>query len=276
MNITDGHFMVTTTADSGPGSLRQAILDANATHGPEPDTIAFAIPGPGVQTIAPLSALPAITRPVLIDGLSQPGYAGTPLIELSGRQAGGGDGLTITGSDVTVRGLDINGFLGRRHSHHRTAATGNTIAANVIGTDPTGTQALPNGFGVQILPAPATTWWAGRRRRRQPDRLQAGRASTSRATAPSATGSPATGSSPTTTSPTPTPRGAPVRRLELRQPAQGLISGFAQSETIEAWFRTTSGGVILGYQSASPGAYPTTDMSRCSMSAPTASSTAGL
>ena len=42
---------------------------------------------------------------MLIDGFSQPGYAGTPLIELSGSQAVP-DGLTITGSDVTVRGLD--------------------------------------------------------------------------------------------------------------------------------------------------------------------------
>ena len=63
-----------------------------------------------MHTIAPLSALPAITQSVLIDGFSQPGYTGTPLIELSGSQAGGGDGLTITGSNVTVRGLDINGY----------------------------------------------------------------------------------------------------------------------------------------------------------------------
>ena len=41
-----------------------------------------------MQTIAPLSALPAITNPVLIDGFSQPGYGGTPLIEINGSQAG--------------------------------------------------------------------------------------------------------------------------------------------------------------------------------------------
>ena len=41
-------------------------------------------PGQGVQTIAPALPLPAITNPVLIDGISQPGYTGTPLIELSG------------------------------------------------------------------------------------------------------------------------------------------------------------------------------------------------
>ena len=82
-------------ADSGPGSLRQAILDSNAATGAT-NTIEFDIPGSGVQTIVPLSPLPAITNPVLIDGWSQPGYAGTPLIEIDGSQAGG-DGLTITG-----------------------------------------------------------------------------------------------------------------------------------------------------------------------------------
>ena len=84
--------------------------------------------------------------------VSQPGYAGTPLIELSGSQAGDGDGLTITGSGVTVRGLDIGGFShGAGILISGTSATGNVIAANDIGTDPTGTQALPNEFGVQIL-----------------------------------------------------------------------------------------------------------------------------
>ena len=77
--LTDGIFPVTSTADSGPGSLRQAILDSNTATGGT-NTIDFAIPGRGVQTIAPLSPLPAITNPVLIDGTSQPGYAGTPLI----------------------------------------------------------------------------------------------------------------------------------------------------------------------------------------------------
>ena len=76
--IPVGVFAVTTTADSGPGSLRQAILDSNAATG-QTNTIDFDIPGSGVQTIAPLSPLPAITNPVLIDGFSQPGYAGTPL-----------------------------------------------------------------------------------------------------------------------------------------------------------------------------------------------------
>ncbi|MFO7683031.1 MAG: hypothetical protein R6X34_23590, partial [Chloroflexota bacterium] len=56
-------YTVTTTADSGPGSLRQAILDANANPGA--DTITFAIGASGSQqTIQPTSALPIITGPV--------------------------------------------------------------------------------------------------------------------------------------------------------------------------------------------------------------------
>ena len=102
-------FLVSNIGDSGPGSLRQAILDSNDAVGAT-NTIDFAISGSGVQTIFPLSTLPAVSNPVLIDGFSQPGYAGTPLIELNGSQAGGGDGLTITGSGVTVRGLDIDLF----------------------------------------------------------------------------------------------------------------------------------------------------------------------
>ncbi len=82
--ITDGSFVVTTTADSGPGTLRHAILDANAATGGT-DTIDFDIPARGVESIALAAPLPPITGPLLIDGTSQPGYAGIPLIALLGR-----------------------------------------------------------------------------------------------------------------------------------------------------------------------------------------------
>ena len=51
-------------------------------------TIDFDIPGTGPQIIAPLSALPTITATVTIDGTSQPGYSGKPLIEILGTSAG--------------------------------------------------------------------------------------------------------------------------------------------------------------------------------------------
>src|SRR5689334_2878774 len=65
---------VTNTFDSGAGSLRQALLD-RSLDGNTPDTINFNIPGSGVQTITPLTALPSITAaggPLVLDGTTQP------------------------------------------------------------------------------------------------------------------------------------------------------------------------------------------------------------
>jgi hypothetical protein len=117
-------FQVTTTADSGPGSLRQAILDANLTTAM--DDVQFAIPGSGPFTIAPLSALPDVTQPLRLDGYTQPGAVpnsvpagsgglnATLMIELSGLNLPSATGLdfnsvTTTGENL-VRGLVINRF----------------------------------------------------------------------------------------------------------------------------------------------------------------------
>ena len=69
--MADNIYTVSNTSDSGPGSLRQAILDANSHAGA--DAIAFNIPGTGVRTIALASELPVITSPVTIDGYTQSG-----------------------------------------------------------------------------------------------------------------------------------------------------------------------------------------------------------
>ena len=91
LDVTPTTFTVINTDDSGAGSLRQAILDANALAGT--DQINFNISGAGPFTITPLTALPTITDAVIVDGTTQPGYAGTPLIELIGTSAGvGADG----------------------------------------------------------------------------------------------------------------------------------------------------------------------------------------
>jgi len=143
-------FLVSNTGDSGPGSLRQAILDSNNAAGAT-NTIDFDISSSGVQTIVPLSSLPAISNPVLIDGFSQPGYSGTPLIEIKGSQAGTGDGLTITGSGVTVRGVGVDSFSQGAGIHLTgTGATDDWIYGNFLGTNPAGTLADPNNEGVEI------------------------------------------------------------------------------------------------------------------------------
>jgi parallel beta-helix repeat protein len=143
-------FTVTTTADSGPASLRQAILDADNHAGL--DTIQFQIAS-GSQTISPATALPDVTDAVIIDGTTQLGYAGTPLIVLNGSAAPvGASGLVLsnhTGS--TVRGLEIINFSKDFTGTFVDAAGinirnggGHTIQGDYLGTD--GTNADPNGY----------------------------------------------------------------------------------------------------------------------------------
>jgi len=66
-------LVVTSAADSGPGSLRQAIVDANS-H-PAPSTIRFAIPGPNGAILIPGTPYPDVVAPLRIDGFSQSGAA---------------------------------------------------------------------------------------------------------------------------------------------------------------------------------------------------------
>jgi hypothetical protein len=139
-------FLVTTTDDAGAGSLRQAILDANATPGT--NEIDFAIGGGGPQPIRPTSGLPTITRPVTIDGTTQPGFAGSPLIELSGVNTEEVSGLNLRTNNCTIQGLVINGFrFNPDYGIDFTAGlwidgSGNVVQGNYIGTDASGTQAL--------------------------------------------------------------------------------------------------------------------------------------
>jgi hypothetical protein len=142
-------FAVINTNDSGEGSLRQAILDANA-H-PAPNTIIFDIRPGGVQTIRPMSALPTITNPVVIDGTFQPGYAGRPLIVINGSEAGNVNGLTISAGNSTVRGLVINGYDGfLKAAILLQTHGGNVISGNFIGTDVEGVRRVPNSVGLRI------------------------------------------------------------------------------------------------------------------------------
>jgi hypothetical protein len=159
-------FLVTTTSDNGgvnpdpgagTGTLRQAIIDANADAAKTSlDTIDFAIPGTGVQTIRPLSQLPAITHPVVIDGYSQPGSSPNTLavgdntvlqIELDGSQAGSSAiGLQISSGQSTVRGLNIHSFAS--NGIMLDTAGGDAVQGCFIGTDPTGEIASTDGVVV--------------------------------------------------------------------------------------------------------------------------------
>jgi uncharacterized repeat protein (TIGR01451 family)/CSLREA domain-containing protein len=151
-------FTVNTTSDSSDGScdvshcsLREAILAANTTS--VSDTIVFNINGGGAQTITLTTALPDITYPVVIDGSTQPGYSGKPLIELNGNNLANISGLRLTSANSTVRGLVINrmGLDGIQI----TGTGANIVENSYIGTDSSGDNALPNGrHGIYIINSP--------------------------------------------------------------------------------------------------------------------------
>jgi trimeric autotransporter adhesin len=129
----------------GAISLREALIAANNTTNPY-DVISFNIAGAGVHTISVgAAALPTITGAVLIDGWSQGGFAGAPLIELSGGYAGSSvEGLTLAAgsSGSTVRGLIINRFTGNGIEIYGSGY--HTLQGNWIGLDASGTAAAAN------------------------------------------------------------------------------------------------------------------------------------
>lgn len=153
-------FTVLNTMDSGAGSLRQAITDANANlNGANADEIHFAIPTSdpgydvvtGAYSIRPGSALPLITDPLVIDGWTQPGWNRVPIIELEGSNiAASVSGLTIgtNSPDSTIRGLVVNRFL---RSQIEVAAPRAVVQGNYVGTDVTGTVAASTTSGMGIF-----------------------------------------------------------------------------------------------------------------------------
>lgn len=136
-------------------SLREALNFANASPGS--DYISFQIPGDGVHEILLTSPLPPIASGPTIDGETQPGYAGVPLIVLRGGP-GVDVGLHLDGGDITVRGLSLVGFgpvdpnqvSPFAGSGIRVTASGNNrIEHNYIGLLPSG-EPVPNGIGVLL------------------------------------------------------------------------------------------------------------------------------
>ena len=134
-------YSVINTNDSGTGSLRQAIMDANVNTGL--NSIQFQIPGTGPFTINPQSTYPPITQPVVINGTTQTGYSGIPLIQINGAGIGAnGDGLNIAGGGSTISGLAI--YRCKRDGIRISGLGNSTVQACYLGTDATGTKALGN------------------------------------------------------------------------------------------------------------------------------------
>ncbi len=148
--------LVFTSNDSGFGSLRQAITDANAS--PDFNSILFRIGGsPSPYSINVSSPLPPITNPVWIDGFSQPGSSPNTQqgptnnaimkVMLHGADAGAGaNGLQFSpGSVGVVRGLIISAFSG---AGILSQCNSLEIQGCWFGMDHTGTQSFGNGIAI--------------------------------------------------------------------------------------------------------------------------------
>jgi uncharacterized protein DUF11/parallel beta helix pectate lyase-like protein len=168
------HYTVGNVLDSGPGSLRQALEDANSECDRDrvPCRIDFAISDAvgesGWFTLRPLSPLPPLlANNLTIDGATQTRRTGNtnrfgPVIELNGESSGSGSGLEIhSRGESVVAGLAINGFPEngilvtgppRPLTYH---VADPVIRDNYVGTDPTGTRARPNGLrGIAFFTEP--------------------------------------------------------------------------------------------------------------------------
>jgi hypothetical protein len=161
-------FTVTNTNSSGPGSLYQAIIDANTTPGA--DRILFNIPGAGVHKIdVNQNPLPTVVESLVIDGYTQPGAKvnslstgdnAVILIQVDGGSgAGSHTGLLFNPgsgsapSNYTVRGLCLTGFGTTNGSASGIAITAGVVdslvvTGNFIGILPDGETAKGNWIGV--------------------------------------------------------------------------------------------------------------------------------
>ena len=131
-------------------TLREAINAAKAG-----DTISLNIPGAGVHTINATSGF-SITNAVTIDGTTQSGFAGAPLIEINGAGAGAGvNGFAINAPNVIIRGFIINRFSAYAITFD---SFGNdTVQSCYIGTNAAGTAASANLAGGIRINSPNIT-----------------------------------------------------------------------------------------------------------------------
>ena len=134
-------------------TLRAAIQEANAS--PLIDEIHFDIPvsdlghavAPFHFLIEPDSGLPAVSTSMTIDGTTQPGYTGRPVIVINGGDADGADGLLVTSGFSVIRGLNIQEF---DDEGIELIGNSNVVVGNWIGVTVTGTSANGNDDGVLV------------------------------------------------------------------------------------------------------------------------------
>jgi hypothetical protein len=146
-NVNDlANHVVTNTNDGGTGSLRDAITQSNTNN--VPSTITFDLGNACPYTISPITALPAMTAPITIDGYSQAGATqnndtvfgnnAALCVILDGTAHNLQDGLTVSAAaadtvSVTIDGIAFSGF-----SHGAmtlSGGSGHTIWGSRVGGD---------------------------------------------------------------------------------------------------------------------------------------------
>ena len=146
--------IVTTTADFGPGSLRAAIYYATDHPG---TAVKFNIPptdpgySNGVFNIHLTGMLPPlVANGTIIDGSTQPGFAGKPLIFVDASQiipeTFTSDTFLIYSANNQIKNLAFSGFDWNGLTLIYADATNNTISGCWFGLDATGTNAAPNAY----------------------------------------------------------------------------------------------------------------------------------
>ncbi len=142
-------YVVTNTNNSGSGSLRSAISQANSNPGA--DAINFNISGTAPFVIKPTTALPIINSPLTIDGTTQPGYAGSPLVEIDGINVSTIIGLEFTANNSAIIGLSVHSC----NTGIVVNANGMSITNSWIGLDSAGVK-KPNFTGLVVVKGTGT------------------------------------------------------------------------------------------------------------------------
>jgi hypothetical protein len=144
---------------SGNCTLRAALQEAAAASGTS--LVRFEIVGDGPHTIMPASELPPVGTNVTVNGYTQSGASANTLdagqgtdavlmIEIDGSNAGeGANGLVLNGTSALVQGLVINNFSANGILLAQGGAM-NHVSGNFIGTGVSGTEAKPNGTGIEV------------------------------------------------------------------------------------------------------------------------------
>lgn len=153
----NGSFVVSHDGDSGEGSLRRGIEQANkhCTGVPRCEIVFdLATPSTRIEVLTPLPAITAAQLTIEPRGFR---YQSPPAVELNGSRLAAGNGLVFRStstqvfSHVLVQGMAINGFPENgvviSHVLSPDSSSGQYSFAGVhIGTDLTGTRAIPNGL----------------------------------------------------------------------------------------------------------------------------------